>query len=139
MSISTHDVCGGCFHHAYELKRHKNSMHGNSHHNCCGSCGVELNCHQRSKNGKGKKVSGEFVKCECCQEITSATGNAGSVGETAASFIAGSGAIGTKANAVGNTGGVLDIGIIKPGDHTVKCHGIAGITKWNHIHWWFKE
>lgn len=40
----------------------------------------------------------------------------------------------TKANAVVNTGGVLAVGIIKPGDHAVKCHGIVGITKWNHIH-----
>jgi hypothetical protein len=50
------------------------------------------------------------------------------VGETAAR------AINTKANAVVKTGGVLAVGIIKPSDHTVKCHGIAGITKWNHIH-----
>jgi hypothetical protein len=61
------------------------------------------------------------------------------VGETAASFTAGGGSIGIKANAVVNTGGVLAVGIIKPGDHTVKCYGIAGITKCSHIHWWFKE
>jgi len=61
------------------------------------------------------------------------------VEETAASFIADGGAIGTKTNAVGNTGVILAVVIIKPGDHTVNCHGIAGITKWNHIHWWFKE
>lgn len=47
------------------------------------------------------------------------------MGETAASLIAVGGAIGTKAKVVGNTGGVLAVGIIKPGDHTVKCHGIA--------------
>ena len=133
----TCDVCGGCIHHAYELKRHRNSMQGknsksqqmHSHHNCCGSCGVRLNCQQCSNTAKGKKVGGEFVKCECCQETTSATGNAGSVGETAASFIAGGGTVGTKANADCNTGGVLAGGIIKPGDHPVKCHGIACITK----------
>ena len=26
----------------------------------------ELNCQQCCNTGKGKKVSGEFVKCECC-------------------------------------------------------------------------
>lgn len=51
------------------------------------------------------------------------------MGETAASFIAGSGAIGTRANAVGNTGRNSGCWHHKTGDHTLKCHGTAGIAE----------
>ena len=70
MRVTTHamSVEGAC-----EFKRDKNSVHGMGSPDryiaitvVVGHVVWELNCHQCSNNWKGKKVSGEFVKCECC-------------------------------------------------------------------------
>jgi len=71
MSVSTNamsveDAC--------EFKRHRNSITVRTGSRdryiaitiVVGPVVWGLNCHQYSNNGKGKKVSGEFVKCECC-------------------------------------------------------------------------
>lgn len=66
-----------------------------SHQKCFDYCGVECSSQHHHNAGKVKKDSGEFEKCESCQEMNATVANAGNAGATAASFTGSGGASST--------------------------------------------